>query len=1352
MDINVEASGSNHTLLDSSATQNAIDSQNSILQADSNSSELTGAALLTSIASQSQQPDSTFPDLSASSEINRTKPRAAKAFDISSEEAFPALGAFSSSKDVFATQWGKPSNKTGLKQSAILSTKKNALQTTEIIDLPLGQINPRAKNNKDFKKNSTSNQKLTVSDIVRQIMSETSTQIEVSRAAHINTMTFIISGEAQNVSKAKREVCSQLSPHVSIVLQIPAILRRFLIGTKGQTLSSIQLQSGAQISLPSKNDREDSVKNFDKNINEINDEDLMELIDITINGDVQGVAIAKAAIEDIVSKKTSKRGARLTDIPSEYNTFIAGSKNKQINQWMEEFPGLKIRVPLHFFESSNSKETDSKFTNSEIFVSGEREAVSAVIKRIQDLVVSLRSSLRTIQINLPKRQHKFIIGTGGTNITDIFDQTECSVEIPPIKDESTLITIRGPQNKLMEAMAKVMEQANAYSFDSIDFSLFNSSSPNNTFGSNLLQYLKSSRFFKNIEKENDVNVYFSNSSASSSSASTRDNLVVELVSKDQKALNTAKSQLLTEIKSFEPAMFDTIEIEPHLHGYLVGRNGVNAAKLKSQFNVLIITPSEPESLGNLKPARSSEVILVYEGLNAENSKNKKDKTKTISSSMASCKQEIEKIIREATNFGVEIIDVLNKFHRNLIGAKGASLKELLGQCGADENEDRVYVDFGAPNADKKDAQTKKGSSDSHPSKAILNENQISVKGNKKLVTAVVAALKAKVKDIDEYDTLHSFHESCSVSSSYLSRIIGKGGSGLARINKIHDVQVEVADPEKSSGQKIAILKIKGTKKGVQDAKNEIEQLIENIADQTTKVIQVPSEYHRSLIGSGGRFVRRLEDRYGVSIQFPSSNKPTDATNGQDATDIEATPNSTEDVKNNQNQLKKDEIMVRGGSKGVEASIKELVDLVEYERSNNYSESISVPRKHLGFLVGRNGSKIAEIRDESNARIDIESKDENSTPDSLVKITLTGTTQSVKSAKKIINEITAELDLIIETQIKVDPKHHGFLIGSGGAFSRELITECGGDSNLTNGPGSCKIFFPRLNSEGENSNIVRIVGDSKIVNKVSEKIMEIAAERDTLTTISVEIPQTQHAYIIGKGGMNLRQLQDKHKVQINFPSNQRNNQARFKKSDADPNNITIVGKAENCELAKKDLLSLVRETKTVIVPLAFHRKMGGRESQLWRNIFMLYNVNIDAPKVEMPKSTPKRIDDKPENGDYTITDVSAEFTDPNSPQVEWLLKGETSQLEKAETSINEKLKEAKENNFVLTFEVDSSNVKFIIGKGGSTIQAIRVETGAQIDIPKQSFNKAPKNLVTLTGSKEAVLAAKAKIDQSIEDFD
>ena len=64
-------------------------------------------------------------------------------------------------------------------------------------------------------------------------------------------------------------------------------------------------------------------------------------------------------------------------------------------------------------------------------------------------------------MEVKKSQHQYVIGPQGNAINEIFAETGVFVMMPSNADESEMITLRGPQEKLHLALAKVYEKANS---------------------------------------------------------------------------------------------------------------------------------------------------------------------------------------------------------------------------------------------------------------------------------------------------------------------------------------------------------------------------------------------------------------------------------------------------------------------------------------------------------------------------------------------------------------------------------------------------------------------------------------------------------------------------------------------------------------------------------------------------------------------------------------------------------------------------------------------------------------------------------------------------------------------------
>lgn len=79
------------------------------------------------------------------------------------------------------------------------------------------------------------------------------------------------------------------------------------------------------------------------------------------------------------------------------------------------------------------------------------------------------------------------------------------------------------------------------------------------------------------------------------------------------------------------------------------------------------------------------------------------------------------------------------------------------------------------------------------------------------------------------------------------------------------------------------------------------------ADETSEILKIPAQFHSSLIGQGGKYAIRLEEKYAVKITFPRQS----GENGEGKT---------------RESLKSDEVLVKGGKKGVASAKAELLEV------------------------------------------------------------------------------------------------------------------------------------------------------------------------------------------------------------------------------------------------------------------------------------------------------------------------------------------------------------------------------------------------------------------------------------------
>ncbi|PIA14357.1 hypothetical protein COEREDRAFT_82773 [Coemansia reversa NRRL 1564] len=1176
------------------------------------------------------------------------QPAVAKVISLADEELFPALG--SSNKTTTSTAWGA---RTG-PQSIADKVRQN--RSTEVVDLPM-MSEP-------------------IGEAVRKIMERTKTRIEVSHNRGLKTSTYLVSGKPEAVAKARREICSKLSPQITHVIQVPALARAQIAGVRGRTLLGIQAQTHTTITLPKRGNIVAAKGGEDG---------LLETLDVSITGDQGGVVAAAAQIEAIVDKRTTRRAIRVTDVPRDAIALLVGKDGATLQALQQAHPLVQITVP---------GPVDS---DQAIGLVGERDAVQTAATAVRDTAQKLMQSSQTVTVTVPKRQHRFVVGPNGQALAEIARATGCSVSVPSPRSASDQVIVRGPEANLVQALGLVMAKANSVTVETIDPCSIHACTHPVLYARRALQYLHDRNRFRRIEAEHGVTLRVPSVDVVSQ-AQTTEKLLIEIEGRDARTVTLAHEAVTQLFAALPPFHFNSIDVEPHLHALLIGRDGSNIARLQAARSVYVLFPHD---------ATSRDVLVVYEGFNPDidiitDAAARERATREL---LRKTLEEFRTTIQSDASVTTQLVAVPTELQLQL--SKPDASAALLHAAGVSKSDvSRVALRFGSA-VDAADH----GSTRVHRrGDKQLAETDVEVKGLASAVKLVAAELRKRVTAAADYERLHSYRDQITVPRALLARIIGRGGENIRRIRSEHDVTVDVTDGAAGAP---SLVKLQGTREDVTAVVGELNELAARMADQVSEIVNVPARLHRSLIGTGGKYVRRLEEKYAVSVQFPSSRRES----------------SDDDP-----QLTPDQILIRGGRKGVESTKVELLELAAYETEHNHTVRFTIPSVYLPHVVGKAGSRIGEIKDESNTRIDL-----GDPKDGVVEAVIVGTVAGTKLAREAIETIVTEQQSQIETTLSVPVKYHRVLIGSGGSHVRELVQQAGGDPDIMSGAGACRVNFPRAS---ENTDQVKLKGDSKVVEAVKKRIVELVAERERMTTITVSIPVTQHAFIIGRGGSHLKEMQEKHSVEIHFRS-----KANRASDSEDPNSVRITGLPENCDACKTALQALVRDEKSISVPLALHQRFGGRNGPLWRRLRNAFDVQVDTARID--KAPVQKVDESNDSSDDSATVV---YRDPaaglSGLTAEWILRGEEAKLAKAVDLINSEIENA-EPGVEARIRIDPRFHRHIIGKQGATIAKIRAATECEIAVPKRGNNS---HWVSVTGTRANVDLAMELIDEAIEERD
>jgi polyribonucleotide nucleotidyltransferase len=193
-----------------------------------------------------------------------------------------------------------------------------------------------------------------------------------------------------------------------------------------------------------------------------------------------------------------------------------------------------------------------------------------------------------------------------------------------------------------------------------------------------------------------------------------------------------------------------------------------------------------------------------------------------------------------------------------------------------------------------------------------------------------------------------------------------------------------------------------------------------LEDEATHHLNIPAEFHRELIGPQGAQVNRLQDRYGVRVNFPRSRQSAD-----DA--------SVDDAPQRKNDQQPNEVIVKGPSKGANECRDELLSLFQYIKDNSHVAIVSVNQSQLPSLIGSGGKEMDALRLETGAQIDVPGSRDAASANGRVDIKIKGQKKNVEAAEKLIKQKAAIFENTIQRTLDVDRRHHRHIIGPSGKF-------------------------------------------------------------------------------------------------------------------------------------------------------------------------------------------------------------------------------------------------------------------------------------------------------------------------------
>ncbi|KAL8905030.1 MAG: hypothetical protein Q9207_002886 [Kuettlingeria erythrocarpa] len=1147
-------------------------------------------------------------------------------------------------------------------------------------------------------------------DVIRSINKGSKAKVEMKPGRN-GTLIFEGTGPVDATRQALRDVAREVGSKQSVKIPIPLSVRPHIIGRQGAVVQAITKRTGARVHVP----KADEIA-----VPEHEDDD-NHRIDVTIEGDAVAAEMARREIESIVDERTSTVNMRLRDIPEEYYPFIAGPRNARIRA-LENGRNINIHVPQYHTWSlqpppqapaTGAMPQFEPNRGSHIKISGDRNAAQQVREEIQRQVEELQRQITLSQLAINRGQHQFIIGDKGTSLDDLLEETGCSIILPPGTDDTEMLTITGPHDKIDSAVDKVMGLATSMHMASIDVAKQHASAAvgAQAHARALTQYLQQRQAIEQLEQRFDARIVL---------PPTEDSpMNWEVYSRDGKNTIKARSDIMNLINAHPPTRLHHMPVDPFYHQHLQRQA---AKRIQDEFGVRLLLPET----GSQAP----QVVLVYEGpatpdLELPRHRPSSSEVAEFERALRQAQAHLEGLIQGRQELSSQTINVPSKFHDKVLKQVNREQQHLSSAAIP------VQVSSSLANG------INEGSLTQVSRQSDIAEHVVTLRGPNDAVDGLKTKL-LQFLESEKQDELERGHiTSFEYPQKFANQLIGRRGETINKFREEFDVDIQVADGK---------VEIKGPAAKAQQAKAKIVALGKRLEDEATYVLKIKPQYHRDMIGAKGAQVNRLQDRYDVRIQFPRTTAA--ASDDRSVADGSSDANSPRATRSNQAP---DEVIIRGPKRGADEARDELLSLLQWTIDNSHISSVSVAQSQLPALIGQGGRELENTRLATGAQIDVPSRD-SADPSGRVVIQIKGTKKQVDEATKLFQQKAKVYDNTVSKAIEVDKKFHKELIGGNGSNIRSIVLNAGGSDDRRELARTVR--FPRQDAE---KNTVHVEGNAAVVEKIIASIEKFIGERENQGTEVLEIAPNKHAALIGRGGEIRRGLESQFNIRMDIPRLGQEGPARSQ--------VKLTGQPADLDRAKAHILGLVKDQEgvTVQVPRRFHHTISDN-GQFFRRLRNEHKVTVDHAGEQPPpqnrslesrsrpkdgKALPLITDQQEASNGHLWETVDHDVDDMDTEVVPWVLRGSPESMSRAQAVLQKAIEQAQNqqsSSVGYLILPDPQTYRYIIGQGGSQINAIRRQTGCKINVPR---GQAKGEAIEIVGSKDGIEQAKDTILETVQ---
>jgi rRNA processing protein Krr1/Pno1 len=762
---------------------------------------------------------------------------------------------------------------------------------------------------------------------------------------------------------------------------------------------------------------------------------------------------------------------------------------------------------------------------------------------------------------------------------------------------------------------------------------------------------------------------------------------------DFEGVKQAKEEIEAIVAQRTSKLTVRLNIERSYHPFIAGPNstGVQLIELETGVRVHIPPVSVPKEGSNTTPSEKNvnEILIVgdREGVRVAEER---------------VKQLYESLQRTTRTLS---FPVKKRQHRFIIGPKGASLQEILQTTGCS-------VEL-PPSSDPSDIITVRGP-----------DNMLSV--------ALQAVLqKANEITIEEVDVISQLPKSTD-SKMFLKFLFTKERAEVRKIETAHNVTIHQMNLDTDT----PLLEIQGKSKPETDtARLELASLVKEMGSSLFfGEVEIPHGLHKFVVGKGGQNIAKM--------------KASPAWEGR-LVDV-IVPNESEESDDVLLVVRRPPLGLAGAS-GVrppkaghatvnpkvlaaqEAEVQAFVDRIREEivavattQADFVVESVPVPSKYHGRLIGSNGDKLKELLGAHAAEVSVKFPSKETVEGGTAKKPKSGeptdpNTVFVKGPKKEVAEVKERV-----LKLVADLKHIEVI----SSFSDVLKVKKGLGKKLVQGGGSSGMGW-----------LIRAVKDAIAATPVTHSKPGDVTPEQAILNLRVEVDEKPAEDVLTIVGP---------KVAVSHAKTILNERATRL---ADQTIIEVKLFSDVSAAARAVLAESALEVSNDIRKRVL-RRLIGKEGKGVKALMENHAVFIQFPDRLKKKKKKDAADDEEDD----TNEVAAEVDDASSvvpPDGLVTIKGNIKDVDACKKEILKTVEAELVKSFVLTFRIPKHVLPHVVGSQGSKIRSIKDDNDVRVDLNDieelEEGSEEAQVEVVIEGSKAGCHAAQAKILEAVDEL-